>query len=169
MRSLLLLMILALPAAAQYQNGYVPNPNQLNYLPNYYNRATQPLSPYLNLLRGSNPAVNYYYGARPGLPTGGVNIFGQAPPYQPFVGVMGGGFLPQAQIPSDETTPAYDQGGRPVALRSASHPVIFGNQFASHGSFASVYANNQNRNAVTPAAGQHSSSVHGVGTSPPKR
>ena len=78
MRSLLLLMILALPAAAQYQPGYAPNPAQLNYLPNYHNRATQPLSPYLNLMRGSNPAVNYYFGARPGLPTGGVNTFGQA-------------------------------------------------------------------------------------------
>ncbi|MEZ6139886.1 MAG: hypothetical protein R3B84_04865 [Zavarzinella sp.] len=36
-----------------------------------YNRRSQPLSPYLNLLRGGNVAANYYYGARPGLPAGG--------------------------------------------------------------------------------------------------
>src|SRR5262245_47857361 len=40
------------------------------YAPNFYNRQTQPLSPYLNLLRGGNPAVNYYYGVRPGTMAG---------------------------------------------------------------------------------------------------
>src|SRR4051794_22228131 len=43
-----------------------PYMNQGPYAPNQYNRSTQPLSPYLNLLRGSNPAVNYFYGVRPG-------------------------------------------------------------------------------------------------------
>jgi hypothetical protein len=167
MRSLLFLMILSLPVAAQYQNGYAPNPNPLNYLPNYYNRANQPLSPYLNLLRG-NPAVNYYYGARPGLPTGGVNVFGQAPPYQPFVGVMGGGFLPQSRLQNDGTTPAYEPGGKPITLPSASHPIIFGNTFANHGGFASVYASAMSR-AGMPPSGQQRSSAQGVGSSPPKR
>jgi hypothetical protein len=35
-------------------------------MPNIYNPVNQPLSPYLNLLRGGNPGVNYYYGVRPG-------------------------------------------------------------------------------------------------------
>ena len=35
-------------------------------MPNVYNPQQQPLSPYLNLLRDSNPATNYYYGVRPG-------------------------------------------------------------------------------------------------------
>ncbi len=39
--------------------------------PNVYNRQYQPLSPYLNLLRGGDPGVNYYYGVRPGLPNYG--------------------------------------------------------------------------------------------------
>ena len=52
-----------------------------------YNRGSQPLSPYLNLLRGSNPAVNYYYGVRPGTGPGAfTGIFGQlgAGPRQTF-------------------------------------------------------------------------------------
>ena len=57
----------AAPAAAQYpQYPYAPGPAPGNFLPNYYNRASQPLSPYLNLLRGGNPGVNYFYGVRPG-------------------------------------------------------------------------------------------------------
>lgn len=126
-------------ASAQFVGSYVPNPSPLNYLPNYYNRWTQPLSPYLNLWRGGNPATNYYYGVRPGTPAGGVNIFGQPPVYQPFVGTGSSGFLPQAAQPSDGSPP-FDLGGRPVALRSPSHPVIYGNTFGNHGSFASVYA-----------------------------
>jgi hypothetical protein len=42
----------------------VSNPN--SFAPNAYNRSAQPLSPYLNMLRGGNPAVNYFYGVRPG-------------------------------------------------------------------------------------------------------
>ncbi len=173
MRSLLFLMIIALPAAAQYQPGYSPNPAQLNYLPNYYNRATQPLSPYLNLMRGSNPAVNYYFGARPGLPTGGVNTFGQAPPYQPFVGMLGGGFLMHSSWPNDGSSPTYEPGGKPVVLRSASHPVLYGNQFLGQGSYASVYASSQGHgSALQPQPGQQqqkTSSTQGVGNSPPHK
>ena len=41
------------------------------------NRATAPLSPYLNLLRGGNNAVNYYYGVRPGSQPGSTGMFNQ--------------------------------------------------------------------------------------------
>jgi hypothetical protein len=52
------------PAAARAQTTGPSNPS--GYAPNMYNRAVQPLSPYLNLLRGGNNAVNYFYGVRPG-------------------------------------------------------------------------------------------------------
>ena len=50
--------------------AYTAAPTVSPYAPNFYNRRQQPLSPYLNLFRGADPATNYYYGARPGLPTG---------------------------------------------------------------------------------------------------
>ncbi len=58
-------------AAAQI-NGSPYGGGNAPYAPNYYNRNSQPLSPYLNLLRGGNPAVNYFYGVRPGLMNGAV-------------------------------------------------------------------------------------------------
>src|SRR5437868_11799531 len=79
----------AATAAAQYpQNPYgqqfpqYPYPNvpfgmAPQVMPNIYNPQTQPLSPYLNLLRGGNAGVNYYYGVRPGT-TGGAGSFGGA-------------------------------------------------------------------------------------------
>lgn len=149
-------------AQAQYMGGYMPNPTPLNYLPNYYNRTTQPLSPYLNLARGGNAATNYYYGVRPGTPAGGVNVFGQAPLYQPFVGANAGGFLPQSAQPNDGTANAFDTGGKAIVLRSPSHAAVFGNTFAGHGSFASVYAN---RGANQPYTGLQK----GVGSVPPPR
>jgi hypothetical protein len=154
MRSTLLALVLtASPAAAQLPN----------YLPNYYNRQTQPLSPYLNLLRGTgNPGVNYYYGVRPGLPTGGLNTFGQVPPVQQPVGPQFGGFLPQSQIPYDPAGQTYEPGGQPVRLNSPSHPVVFGNQYPAHGGFSSVYAQNVSR---TGFVGQRpAQSVAGLGT-----
>src|SRR5262245_28524375 len=164
--TLIAALLLHTSASAQFTGPYVPNPTPLNYLPNYYNRNNQPLSPYLNLYRGVNPGVNYYYGVRPGLPTGGVNVFGQAPMYQPFVGAAAGGFLPQAALPNDFP---FDTAGKPVVLRSPSHPIAFGNQFANHGSFASVYAGVMNRAGQLPGGGLQRSTAQGVGNSPPRK
>src|SRR5437899_2106404 len=58
----------------QQQTYYPPG----NVMPNVYNPANQPLSPYLNLFR-NNPAVNYYYGVRPG--TSGGSGFGVGAPF----------------------------------------------------------------------------------------
>jgi hypothetical protein len=138
----------------------------LNYLPNYYNRTTQPLSPYLNLFRGVSPGVNYYYGVRPGLPTGGVNVFGQAPAYQPFVGANAGGFLPQAAMPNDGSGLTYPTGGQPIVLRSAANNAIYGNVFGNHGGYQNVYANRGNQ---AQYAGQQRSSAQGLGASPPRK
>ncbi|HEX3150162.1 MAG TPA: hypothetical protein VHR66_18945 [Gemmataceae bacterium] len=64
-----------LPQAANAQ--FTPPANASGYAPNMYNRNAQPLSPYLNMLRGGNPAVNYFYGVRPGTqPNAYQGIFG---------------------------------------------------------------------------------------------
>lgn len=176
------LLLAAGPAAAQYGYGQ-PTPGYgpttpLNYLPNYYNRTNQPLSPYLNLLRGGNPGVNYYYGVRPGLPSGGATPFGAAPNYAPMystqAGTAAGGFLPQAAIPYDPNRPEFESGGQPIELRSAGHPVLYGNQFAGHGSYASVYAGAINRSGFLPG-GQQRPALGGLGaanqrpgTTPPR-
>ena len=65
----------ATPCIARAQITSASNPS--GYAPNMYNRAAQPLSPYLNLLRGTDPAVNYYYGVRPGTnPSAFMGMFG---------------------------------------------------------------------------------------------
>ncbi|QEL13345.1 hypothetical protein [Limnoglobus roseus] len=160
------LLLFASPAAAQYgypQGGGYGGGGYQNYGPNPYNRANQPLSPYLNLNRGANPATNYYYGVRPGLPTGGLNTFGQVPPIQNPVGPQYGGFLPQSQIPYDPAGQTYEPGGVPVRLNSPGHPVLFGNQFANHGSFSSVYAQNINRSGFGSQQRQSGQSISGLG------
>src|SRR5205814_2174073 len=63
------------PPPARGQTSGPGNPS--GYAPNMYNRGTQPLSPYLNLLRGGNNAVNYFYGVRPGAqPNAFAGMFG---------------------------------------------------------------------------------------------
>ena len=55
-----------------YGGGFgFPGMNAQNVMPNIYNPRNQPLSPYLNLLRGGNAGTNYYYGVRPGTVGGG--------------------------------------------------------------------------------------------------
>ena len=93
-------------------------------MPNIYNPVNQPLSPYLNLLRGGNTAANYYYGVRPG--TVGLGVQGSAG--APFV--AGGGnrtlFFPQLASAPDPL--AGDPSGKPGdALPPAGHPVVFNN------------------------------------------
>src|SRR5262245_47704465 len=71
----------ALPSAARAQMTGPNNPS--GYAPNMYNRTGQPLSPYLNLLRGGNNAVNYFYGVRPGTqPNAFTGMFGVTGPGQ---------------------------------------------------------------------------------------
>jgi hypothetical protein len=172
MKTLLTLTVLAGTlgvAHAQYPG--TPSAPPLNYLQNYYNRQQQPLSPYLNLLRGQNPGVNYYYGVRPGTPAGGANVFGQAPMYNPFVGLSAGGFLPQSSQPNDGNAVPYDVGGQPVVLRSAGHNVLYGNIFLGHGSYLSVNAQGVGR-SVLPGGQQMAvprASTQGLGTAPPRR
>ena len=83
-----------------------------------YNRAAQPLSPYLNLLRGGNNAVNYFYGVRPGT--------------QPnaFTGMFGGGgagqrqtFFPGADVLADLLEEPRDA----TRVNPTGHPAGFNN------------------------------------------
>jgi len=136
----LILTCSALAAAqAQYpgvpgtggQPGFAPG----QYQPNMYSRQNQPLSPYLNLLRGQgNPGIDYYYGVRPGLPSGG----------QPFANQFGSGggigqgglnysqmrtgYLPQAGSASPEPI-ALPDAGQDVILTPSGHGVVYGNTF----------------------------------------
>jgi hypothetical protein len=59
---LALLLGLARPADAQYANPFV-NPRYGSQLPQ--GAPPPPVSPYLNLVRGNNPALGYYLGALP--------------------------------------------------------------------------------------------------------
>jgi hypothetical protein len=103
-----------------------------NYMPNIYNPQNQPLSPYLNMLRGGNAATNYYYGVRPGTVGMGGRGFGGAP----FM-AWGGNrmmFFPQLAIAPD---PLSDTTGQPASvLPPAGHPVVFSNTM---GFFPSPY------------------------------
>ena len=99
-----------------------PN-NPSGYAPNYYNRANQPLSPYLNLLRGSNTAVNYFYGARPGLPSGGYTgmFLNPTQARQTFFPVV------------DTLTDLLDDPQSASRIAPTGHPVGFGNTLGYFG------------------------------------
>ena len=133
--ALILTAIAAMPALAQFpggvgQPGYTQDPGQ--YQPNIYNRQNQPLSPYLNLLRGQgNPGIDYYYGVRPGLNSGGqpfANQFGRGGQGSLNNSQMRTGYLPQAGIPTTDSIPLPD-AGQEVILAPSGHGVSYGNTF----------------------------------------
>ncbi len=118
---LMAVIVLWFSGAASAQLTGPNNPS--GYAPNYYNRATQPLSPYLNLLRGSNTAVNYFYGARPGLPSGGYTGMFQNPqqPRQTFFPVV------------DTLSDLLDDPQNAGKIPPSGHPVGFGNTMGYFG------------------------------------
>ena len=103
--------------------GPFNNFNQNNVMPNIYNPQYQPLSPYLYGVRGTNPAVDYYFGTRPGT-LGMGNRGGGGAPFM----AMGGNrmmFFPQlAYAPEPFQTGVTSQGS---VLPPAGHPVVFNN------------------------------------------
>lgn len=110
-----------LPAGPGYAVPGFSTVNPQNVMPNIYNPRTQPLSPYLNLLRGGNPGVNYYYGVRPGT-TGGGAAFGAA-------GVTPGG-SGRTSFPfqyTEEDALLLPEPGAGYALPPAGHPTAFNN------------------------------------------
>jgi hypothetical protein len=110
------LALTLVPAAARAQVPGQGNPNA--YAPNMYNREAQPLSPYLNLLRGGNAAVNYYYGVRPGTqPAAFTGMFNQsaAGPRQTFFPVV------------DTLADLTDDPQAGMRVAPTGHPVGFNN------------------------------------------
>lgn len=125
--------VLATGAAASAQYPNYPYPVAPFYqapsvMPNIYNPANQPLSPYLNLLRGGNPGVNYYYGVRPGT-TGGTGLGIGAPFTTP--GANRPLFFPQLASAPDPAQPVDPtqprQPGKGDVLPPAGHPTFFNN------------------------------------------
>jgi hypothetical protein len=118
-------------ASAQFLSvggPFVPYQTPANYPTAMYNRANQPLSPYLNLFRGGIPAVDYYYGVRPGLQTGGYPRQ-QYPPNGPRPVLPA--FLP-ATPPGgsrDIVPPGFEYASAPkeTTLSPAGHAVTFTN------------------------------------------
>jgi len=102
-------------------NAGVPVPAPGSYMPNYYNRQSQPLSPYLNMFRGS-PGVNYYSGVRPGT-TGAAGVFGAQVPFG--YSQSRGGFIPAASNPEQEPVSVSADTTIPY-IPSAAHPVVYG-------------------------------------------
>jgi hypothetical protein len=137
-----------LAAAQPYQGGAYQYPYTQSSLgpyyqapsatvmPNIYNPVNQPLSPYLNLLRGGNTGVNYYYGVRPG--TAGGTGFGIGAPFT----AAGGNrmlFFPQLINAPDPLEALAENGtSPPPALPPAGHPSVFNNTL---GYFPTPYGN----------------------------
>src|SRR5689334_490158 len=107
-RSLLPLLLLAGPVVAQvpysYPSPYGPIAGPQSFAPNYYNRGTQPLSPYLNLGNSPNPAASYYYGVRPGTqgPNGLGPVYGSGAQMPPPMARTA--FLPPPVTPDRDQT-----------------------------------------------------------------
>lgn len=122
-------------ASAQISPQYPASPfyQPPGAMPNVYNPANQPLSPYLNLLRGGNPGVNYYYGVRPGTVGGTGQGLGA-----PFTASGGQRtlFFPQLASAPDPLVPAEVGGGS--VLPPAGHPTAFNN---TGGYFPSAFGN----------------------------
>lgn len=112
-------------AAPELASAQAAPYGQSGYVPNYFNRQTQPLSPYLNLLRGGNPAVNYFYGVRPGLQSGGY-----LGPYAPQPGTMA---PRQTYFPIVDTLAQYEPGDLPSGMGPTGHPVGFRNTLGYFG------------------------------------
>ena len=118
------LAVIALVVAALPARGQVAGPASPVPAPNAYNRQTQPLSPYLNLLRGGNSAVNYYYGVRQG--TG--------PAVQGMMNQVAGGprqtFFPVVDTLADLLS--EESKGAP-RMPPTGHPVGFNNTMGYFG------------------------------------
>jgi hypothetical protein len=135
------------------QSGsYVPLVNPNAFAPNFFNPAVQPLSPYLNLLRGGNLAANYFYGVRPGT----IGLGGRGPGSSaPFM-AMGGyrpQFFPQLAMAPEPLGSVVSAPGADV-LPPAGHPVVYNNTM---GFFPSAFGQ----------AGGQRPGLSGLGTSRP--
>lgn len=121
------------PPSPIVPSGPIQAPAQFG--PNFYNRSAQPLSPYLNILRGANPGVNYYYGV--GSPTQNNSI--RSPlAGSPFVYQYSGYPIDAGQL---QPTQGY-------VLPPAGHLNTYGNYFGISGNSIPGYG--QSRGVGSP-------------------
>jgi hypothetical protein len=140
------LIALDSPARAQFQGSGTGN-----YAPNYYNRNTQPLSPYLNLLRGGNTAANYFYGVRPGTMSGG---FGQ--PYGAASSLGRQTFFPQVDTLYDLENLNPADG-----LRPTGHPFGYNNTLNYFGAGLGTGMGNPRNQNQSPMSSRKSGTTTG--------
>jgi hypothetical protein len=120
-------LALVFTGAARAQFPGMPSANA--FAPNMYNRGTQPLSPYLNMLRGGNPAVNYFYGVQPGTQSNA------------FMGIFGGAgsqrltFFPGA----DYLTDILEEPRDATKVQPTGHPAAFNNTLSYFGTTAGQF------------------------------
>lgn len=134
-RGLILIVFASVSDFGYAQQGPAQSsPNPQNYMPNFYNRQNQPLSPYLNFRRGGDSALNYYYGVRPGLASGGnLGLYGQA----------GSMFQRQTFFPLVDTIGEGDPVLPSTGMRPSGHPVGFRNTLNYFGGMGQQPRSNQ--------------------------
>jgi hypothetical protein len=120
MRFLLSMVLVSVGAVAM---GQFPAPQVQQNPPAPYR---PPVSPYLNLLRGGDPSINYYYAVRPGIsagvaPTGSVTSM-PAQGYNP----LRSGFMPAAANPTQNPMKFPIAGEKIDSIPPSAHPVSFG-------------------------------------------
>jgi len=117
-----------LVATAQLPNQFGPPSPYLQNSPygqnSYYNSGNQPLSPYLNMLRGGNPAVNYFYGVRPAQNQGAYGA--------PFLGSTGM-YGRQTFFPNVDTLSELDETSSSAGMHPTGHPFGFNNTLSYFG------------------------------------
>lgn len=99
-----------------------------------FNRNNQPLSPYLNLLRGNNNAVNYYYGVR-----GGGAPFGFTGMFNPNSQGVRQTFFPIV----DNLSELSDDPNASRGVMPTGHPVGFSNTLGYFGGGPMMGGNRQ--------------------------
>lgn len=153
MRRFIIMGALAVSVAATFAtstHAQFQYQNNSPFGPNSYNRQSQPLSPYLNMLRGGNTAVNYFYGVRPGTMTGGGN--------QSFGGY--GGLGRQTFFPQIDTLYDLENTNPADGLRPTGHPFGFNNTLGFFGAGMNMGSTGQ-RNQNSMQSNQRKSTTPG--------
>ena len=136
-RSLLILLAGAGLAHAQYPSANIPRVNPygggiVGTNPNSY----APVSPYLNLLRGGDPAVNYLFNVQPGLDyQQQLQSFAAHPFPIGSLSPLRSGFLsvasptmgttPSIARQGDDEVPALLSTGRPATFMGTTRPGLY--------------------------------------------
>jgi hypothetical protein len=142
--------------SAPYQTpagSFAPYQTPGNYPRGSMTPAPPPLSPYLNLFRGANPAVNFYYGVRPWQQYGTTGQWNAGP--VPGPRAVQPAFLPPTPPGGlREAVPAgfdYATAPKETTLSPAGHPVQFANTGGYFPGLAAPKPGGSTRPATTPA------------------